>query len=198
MWILDINENGEGKSVKTGQRRHVPIHRALIGEGFLTYARTIASDAPLFPDKPLDRFGNRGGRAWNVIGKWVWNTVGITISASLRITPGVTVWRTKCGWGSARICPLRDPWAHSEDDWATVWRAGRGASDAASFHSLPALSSRRLPWKPHKALQRPLERCPGDRPFPKALHVAPRREPGICNAHSPIPGLRPHRGYLDL
>lgn len=78
VWIIDINEIGDGKSVKTGQRRHVPVHPALVDEGFLAYAQTIAADAPLFPDKTLDRFGNRGGRAWNLIGKWVWDVVGLT------------------------------------------------------------------------------------------------------------------------
>ncbi len=78
VWVFDINEIGEGKSVKTGQRRHVPLHPALLQEGFLAYAQAVAPTAPLFPDKPLDRFGNRGGRAWNVIGKWARETVGIT------------------------------------------------------------------------------------------------------------------------
>ena len=32
----------------------------------------------MFHDKGLDRFGNRGGRAWNVIGKWVRQRAGIT------------------------------------------------------------------------------------------------------------------------
>ena len=77
IWVLDINEGDSTKSVKTGQRRHVPVHPALLREGFIAYAQTIAPDDPVFPDKGLDRFGNRGGRAWNVIGKWVRKTVGI-------------------------------------------------------------------------------------------------------------------------
>lgn len=78
VWFFDINEDAADKSVKTANRRRVPIHTALVAEGFLAYAQTFAADAPLFPDKPLDKFGSRGGRAWNVIGKWVRNTVGIT------------------------------------------------------------------------------------------------------------------------
>ncbi|MBN9510672.1 MAG: site-specific integrase [Alphaproteobacteria bacterium] len=80
IWFFDVNEDDATKSVKTSQRRHVPIHPALVREGFLAYAQAIAPDAPLFPDKPLDRHGNRGGRAWNVIGKWVRDRVGITSS----------------------------------------------------------------------------------------------------------------------
>ena len=78
IWLIDINETTEGKSVKTGQRRHVPVHPALTREGFTAYAMTVAPDAPLFPDKHPDRFGNRGGRAWNVIGKWARTKAGIT------------------------------------------------------------------------------------------------------------------------
>jgi integrase len=78
IWIIDINEDGEGKSVKTGQRRHVPIHPALVAEGFLDYAATITADAPLFPEKRVDRFGSRGGGAWKIVGKWVREVVGLT------------------------------------------------------------------------------------------------------------------------
>ena len=78
IWCIDVNENAAGKSVKTGQRRIVPIHPALIKEGFVTFAQTIGADAPLFADKLPDKHGNRGGRAWQVIGRWVRETVGIT------------------------------------------------------------------------------------------------------------------------
>jgi integrase len=78
IWVIDVNEDDPTKSVKTSERRNVPLHPALIREGFLAYAQTIAPDAPVFPDKGLDRHGKRGGRAWNLIGKWVWRTVGIT------------------------------------------------------------------------------------------------------------------------
>jgi integrase len=73
-----VNEDTPDKSVKNSQRRNVPIHPALIGEGFLEYVRGIAADAPLFPEKKLDRFGRRGSGGWDVVGKWVRETVGIT------------------------------------------------------------------------------------------------------------------------
>ena len=38
IWVIDVNEGDPTKSVKTGQRRHVPVHPALIREGFVTYA----------------------------------------------------------------------------------------------------------------------------------------------------------------
>lgn len=75
---LLINQDDPTKSVKNSERRSVPIHPALVAEGFLDYVATIPPNAPLFPDKRLDQFGHRGGRAWNVIGQWVRNRVGIT------------------------------------------------------------------------------------------------------------------------
>jgi integrase len=67
-----------GKSVKTGVTRHVPLHPSLIEEGFLDFARAIAPSEALFADKKPDKFGRLGGRAWNVVGVWVRETVGIT------------------------------------------------------------------------------------------------------------------------
>lgn len=78
IWYLSVNEDDASKSVKTSQQRSVPLHTAVIAEGFLAYVDTIAGDGPLFPDKRVDGHGNRGGRAWNVVGRWVRKTVGIT------------------------------------------------------------------------------------------------------------------------
>lgn len=78
IWFMSVNEAGAGKSVKTGMVRHVPMHPALIAEGFLAHVKTISDDGPIFADKGLDRHGSRGGRGWNLVGKWVRDTVGIT------------------------------------------------------------------------------------------------------------------------
>jgi integrase len=77
VWFLDIHEDTAGNSVKNGRRRRVPIHPALLAEGFITFAEKVAAGEPLFPDKRPDKFGQQGGRAWNVVGKWVRQTVGI-------------------------------------------------------------------------------------------------------------------------
>ncbi len=78
VWFIDVNERSEDKSVKNAMPRHVPIHPALMAEGFLDHARTVTGALPLFPDKGLDAFGKRGGRGWNVVGQWVRKVVGIT------------------------------------------------------------------------------------------------------------------------
>lgn len=76
--FIAINEDMAGKSVKTSQSRNVPIHPALIDEGFLKLTENLDADEPLFPDKKADIHGNRGGRSWQVTGRWVRETVGIT------------------------------------------------------------------------------------------------------------------------
>lgn len=78
VWFFDVNEASEDKSVKNAMPRHVPVHPVLIAEGFLDYAHAFSGASPLFPDKGLDPFGKRGGRAWNVVGEWVRKVVGIT------------------------------------------------------------------------------------------------------------------------
>lgn len=77
VWFMAVHEDDAGKSVKTGQRRNVPIHGALKSEGLVAYAQSLPEGSPLFPEKELDSHGNRGGRGWNVTGKWVRETVGI-------------------------------------------------------------------------------------------------------------------------
>ena len=75
--VFQRARGGEGRSVKTGERRYVPIHPALISEDFLDYVQTVCLGRPLFPDKTPDRHGNRGGRSWNLLGTWARKTVGI-------------------------------------------------------------------------------------------------------------------------
>ena len=77
IWCMDVNENSPEKTVKTGESRNVPVHPALIAEGFIDFVKTIPDKAPLFPDKGLDKHGKRGGDAWKVTGRWVRDKVGI-------------------------------------------------------------------------------------------------------------------------
>ena len=49
VWFMAIHEDRPGLSVKTGQRRSVPIHPRVIEEGFLTHWRGLASRWPAVP-----------------------------------------------------------------------------------------------------------------------------------------------------
>ena len=75
-WILDVCL-GDGKVLKNeGSARLIPLHPALIEEGFLKYVRGL-KPGPLFPDAAPDRFGRRGGTATKVLGRWL-RGLGIT------------------------------------------------------------------------------------------------------------------------
>ena len=79
IWFLAVYEDEDGKSVKTGERRNVPVHPALIAEGFIGYVETLEGDAPLFPERRLNPATNKSGRRWDVdaVGTWVKEVVGI-------------------------------------------------------------------------------------------------------------------------
>jgi hypothetical protein len=55
----------------------VPLHDALIREGFLSYIDALPKNGPLFPDLTPDRFGKRGGNLTKVLGRWL-RSLGIT------------------------------------------------------------------------------------------------------------------------
>jgi integrase len=69
---LDINADDPGKSLKNaGSTRRIPLHPAVIAEGFLDYVASLPKGGPLFPDMAPDKFGRRGGNATKIIGRWV-------------------------------------------------------------------------------------------------------------------------------
>jgi integrase len=61
----------EAGSLKNlNSERVVPVHPALIDEGFLKFAAT-AGKGPPFPDLSEDRFGRRGGNGTKILGRWI-------------------------------------------------------------------------------------------------------------------------------
>jgi integrase len=77
-WFLHIHEAGEGRTLKTEQsERQVPLHPALIEEGFLRYVQALPAASPLFPGLRPDRFGVLKGMATRKHGQWVRRVVGI-------------------------------------------------------------------------------------------------------------------------
>ena len=61
-------EAGSLKNVNS--ERVVPVHPALIDEGFLKFAAS-ASKGPLFVGLSEDRFGRRGGNGTKILGRWI-------------------------------------------------------------------------------------------------------------------------------
>ena len=77
--VLRIHDEGEGRSLKnTDSRRIVPLHPALIQEGFADYVRSLPAGSPLFPDVRPDKLFNRHAtEAGRKVGRWLRGPVGI-------------------------------------------------------------------------------------------------------------------------
>lgn len=84
--VLRIHDDGEGRSLKNADsRRNIPLHPALIAEGFLDYARALPAGSPLFPDIPIDRvFGQRAPNAGKRLSRWQRKVPGLD---DARISP---------------------------------------------------------------------------------------------------------------
>jgi integrase len=68
---LSINDEGEGKSVKTvSSRRLVPVHPELVRLGFNDYVATLAKSGRLFPDLQQDQFDKWTGNFSKWWGRW--------------------------------------------------------------------------------------------------------------------------------
>jgi integrase len=65
-WVLNVRFGKNNGSV-----RKIPLHRALIHEGFLDYVKSLPNRGPLFPSLTPDRFGRRAGTATKRIGDWL-------------------------------------------------------------------------------------------------------------------------------
>ena len=77
-WFLHVHAEGDGRTLKTTHsERMIPLHPALIAEGFLDHIARLPGVSPLFPDVRPDKFGSRGGTATKAHGRWVRRTVGI-------------------------------------------------------------------------------------------------------------------------
>jgi len=79
IWFIFVTNEGDGQAVKnSSSKRRIPLHPALISEGFIEYVRKLSAGSGVFADITPDRFGAKGGNASKALGRWVRKTVGIT------------------------------------------------------------------------------------------------------------------------
>lgn len=84
VWVLDIHDRSPGRTLKDGQPvRMVPLHPALIEEGFLGYVTALGDADHLFPDLQPGRFGKRSEMATKKLGRWMRSRIGITDPAKV-------------------------------------------------------------------------------------------------------------------
>jgi integrase len=70
IWYLDINQDRGKKLKNPGSARRVPLHQAILREGFLKYVNSLP-EGRLFPTLKPDRFGSPGGTATKQLGRWI-------------------------------------------------------------------------------------------------------------------------------
>jgi len=77
--IIRIHDEGNGLTLKNADsRRTVPLHPALVIEGFLDYVAGLPDGAPLWPDvRPDAVFGQRSVTAGHKVGRWLRSNLGI-------------------------------------------------------------------------------------------------------------------------
>jgi integrase len=80
IWCLDIrlDNRGEHGSLKNlGSERKVPLHPAVIEEGFQKYVAKLPNNGPLFPNLTPDRYGKRGGSGSKRLCRWIRVNLGM-------------------------------------------------------------------------------------------------------------------------
>lgn len=79
-WFFDIKPTAQRQGKTKTFQRMLPLHPALIAEGFLAYVEALPDDAntPLFPDLTPDPKGGRTTPAGSKLSRWMKGTVKIT------------------------------------------------------------------------------------------------------------------------
>jgi integrase len=80
VWCLDIrlDNRGQKDSLKNlGSERKVPLHPAVIEEGFLQYVAKLPKHCPLFPNLTPDLYGKRGGSGSKRLCRWIRVNLGM-------------------------------------------------------------------------------------------------------------------------
>jgi integrase len=129
VWVLAIrlDHRDENGSVKTkSSPRRVPLHPALIEEGFLKYLAGLPKTGPLFPSLGTDYFGKQGGIATKPVSRWLHDTVGIP--KDRRIAPSHS-------WRHRFKSECRDAWLPDEVKNALLGHDdGSAAQDYGEFY----------------------------------------------------------------
>jgi integrase len=109
-WVLNIrlDHRDADASIKTNSsHRKVPLHPALIAEGFIDYVNGLPQSGPLFPSLKPDKFGSKAGSATKKLGPLV-RSLGIK---DQRLSPNHS-WRHRLIDECRRI-PIREDIEHA-------------------------------------------------------------------------------------
>lgn len=76
-WIMDVVPLPYRRLKNGGSQRMLPIHPAIVAEGFLDYAAALPPAGPLFPDVAADKTGARLGNVQEAHQRWMRGPLGI-------------------------------------------------------------------------------------------------------------------------
>jgi integrase len=147
-WVLHVrlDHRPATASLKNEpSERTIPLHPALIEEGFLGYWRALPRDGALFPELIADRFGSKAGTASKRIGPMIRGLADVMPSlADLRLSPSHS-WRHRLHDECRRI-PIRQD---IED--AITGHAQEGSGPGYGEYAIetmlgPAIASTRSPF----------------------------------------------------
>jgi integrase len=85
VWVIKIRRKYRSPDQRLKTKvsiRTVPLHSALLAEGFLIYVESVG-DGPLFPQLRLDGYGRRAGQASTDLSDWLRKVVKITDPAKV-------------------------------------------------------------------------------------------------------------------
>lgn len=112
VWVLDVVPSAVNALKTAEAQRMIPVHPALVAEGFLAYVTGLPESGPLWPDLAPNAAGSRAELAGVRHGEWVRKAVGIT---------------------EARKAPAHS-WRHRMEDQLRVARVAPEAQDAIMGH----------------------------------------------------------------
>ena len=75
--FLDLHPEGRRLKNVGHSVRRVPLHPAVLAEGFLAYVKKLPKDGPLFPDAKPDKYGKRSAQVSKKLGREL-RSLGIT------------------------------------------------------------------------------------------------------------------------
>jgi integrase len=142
-WVLNIrlDYRDADASIKTNSsHRKVPLHPALIAEGFIDYVNGLPQSGPLFPSLKPDKFGSKAGSATKKLGPLV-GSLGIK---DKRLSPNHS-WRHRLIDECRRI-PIREDIEHALTGHAQEGTAPDYGEFAINDMLGPAIERTRSPF----------------------------------------------------
>ena len=125
VWVMKIRKKYRSPDQRLKTKvsiRIVPLHSALLAEGFLDYVDSVG-DGPLFPQITLDAYGRRNGKISSPLSKWLRNVVEIRDPKK----PFHSHRHTAISYLRNTLTPDGHPVVKEDVEWYLTGHAGKGA-----------------------------------------------------------------------